>query len=115
MNFIDLFSGIGGFRIALENAGGECVFSSEIDKYARETYRMNFNETPNGDITEILSKDIPDHNVLAAGFPCQPFSLAGKRLGFEDARGTLFFEILRILKSKRPESFILENVAGIVN
>lgn len=115
MNFIDLFSGIGGFRIALENAGGKCVFSSEIDKYARETYSMNFNEIPHGDITEILSKDIPDHNVLAAGFPCQPFSLAGKRLGFEDTRGTLFFEILKILKSKRPESFILENVAGIVN
>ncbi|MCE5091300.1 DNA (cytosine-5-)-methyltransferase [Staphylococcus devriesei] len=115
MNFIDLFSGIGGFRIALEDAGGKCVFSSEIDKYARETYRMNFNEIPCGDITEILSKDIPDHNVLAAGFPCQPFSLAGKRLGFEDARGTLFFEILKILKAKRPESFILENVAGIVN
>lgn len=115
MKFIDLFSGIGGFRIALENVGGTCVFSSEIDKYARETYKMNFNEYPHGDITKIPSQNIPDHEVLCGGFPCQPFSLAGKRLGFEDERGNLFFEIERIIKEKRPKAFILENVSGIVS
>lgn len=115
MKFIDLFSGIGGFRIALENVGGTCVFSSEIDKYARETYEMNFNEYPHGDITKIPSQNIPDHEVLCGGFPCQPFSLAGKRLGFEDERGNLFFEIERIIKEKRPKAFILENVSGIVS
>lgn len=114
-NFIDLFSGIGGFRLALEKNGGECVFSSDIDKYARETYKENFGEEPFGDITKIKSEQIPKHDILCAGFPCQPFSLAGKRLGFEDARGTLFFEVARIIKDKRPKMFILENVAGITN
>ena len=113
LTFIDLFAGLGGFRIALENNNCKCVFSSEIDKYARETYKDNFNEEPSGDITKILSKDIPDHDILCAGFPCQPFSIAGKRLGFEDARGTLFFEVARIIKDKKPKAFILENVAGI--
>ncbi|AOR25053.2 DNA (cytosine-5-)-methyltransferase (plasmid) [Clostridium taeniosporum] len=115
MKFIDLFAGLGGFRIALENNGGKCVFSSEIDKYARETYKNNFGEEPSGDIIQIKSEEIPNHDILCAGFPCQPFSIAGKRLGFEDARGTLFFEVARILKDKRPKAFILENVAGIVS
>lgn len=115
LKFIDLFSGIGGFRIALENLGCKCVFSSEIDIYARETYKDNFGEYPAGDIFKIDAVDIPDHDILCAGFPCQPFSLAGKRLGFEDVRGTLFFEVARIIKSRRPKVFLLENVAGIVS
>lgn len=113
--FIDLFAGIGGIRIAFERLGGECVFSSEIDKYCAETYEANFNEVPEGDITKIDSKDIPDHNILTAGFPCQAFSIAGGRGGFEDTRGTLFFDIARILKEKRPEAFFLENVKGLMN
>ncbi|SCY26772.1 DNA (cytosine-5-)-methyltransferase [Alkaliphilus peptidifermentans] len=113
--FIDLFAGLGGFRIALESNGGKCVFSSEIDKYARETYKTNFGEEPSGDIIKINTEEIPDHDILCAGFPCQPFSIAGKRLGFEDARGTLFFEVARILRDKRPRAFILENVSGIVS
>lgn len=113
--FIDLFCGMGGFRLAFEKQGGKCVFSSDIDKYAQETYAMNFGEIPAGDITKIDAKDIPDHDVLCAGFPCQPFSLAGRRLGFEDTRGTLFFEVARILKEKRPKAFILENVRGLAN
>ena len=104
-NFIDLFCGMGGFRIAFEKQGGKCVFSSDIDKYAQETYFMNFGEVPAGDITKIDAKDIPDHDVLCAGFPCQPFSLAGKRLGFEDTRGTLFFDVARILKEKNLKHF----------
>lgn len=115
MTFIDLFSGMGGFRIAFESAGNKCIFSSEIDKYARETYKNNFQDYPEGDITKILSKDIPDFDILCAGFPCQPFSIAGKRLGFEDSRGTLFFEVARILKEKQPVAFLLENVRGITN
>ena len=113
--FVDLFSGIGGFRIALEDNGGECVFSSEIDKYAKQTYYNNFGDFPSGDITKIAADDIPDHDVLCAGFPCQPFSLAGKREGFKDTRGTLFFEIERIVNEKRPKVLFLENVAGIVS
>ncbi|MBU0278743.1 MULTISPECIES: DNA cytosine methyltransferase [unclassified Gemella] len=115
IKFIDLFAGIGGFRLALEKNGGTCVFSSEIDKFASETYFNNFGEFPSGDIFKIKDDEIPNHNILCAGFPCQPFSLAGKRLGFNDVRGTLFFEVARILKSKKPEAFILENVAGIVS
>lgn len=113
IKFIDLFCGLGGFRVAFESYGCECVFSSDIDKYARETYKDNFNEYPTGDITKINEKDIPDHDILCAGFPCQPFSIGGKRLGFEDTRGTLFFDVLRILKEKRPKAFFLENVAGL--
>jgi len=115
IKFIDLFCGLGGFRVALEHWGCECVFSSDIDKYTRETYKMNFGEYPAGDITQINEKDIPDHDILCAGFPCQPFSIGGKRLGFEDTRGTLFFDVLRILKEKRPRAFFLENVAGLCN
>ncbi len=113
--FIDLFAGIGGFRIALQSLGGNCVFSSEIDKYARQSYEVNFGDDPNGDIREIDEKDVPDHDILCAGFPCQTFSIAGKRLGFEDTRGTLFFEIARIIREKRPRAFFLENVKGLLN
>ncbi len=115
MRFIDLFSGMGGFRLALENENLECVFSADNDKYACETYKLNFNEYPLIDITNIETKDIPDHEILCAGFPCQPFSIGGYRKGFEDIRGTLFFEIVKILKDKSPEIFILENVQGLIN
>jgi DNA (cytosine-5)-methyltransferase 1 len=113
--FIDLFSGIGGFRLALGMLDGKCVFSSDIDKWANETYFANFLEMPSGDISKIPSSEIPDHDILTAGFPCQPFSIAGKRKGFEDTRGTLFFDVARILKDKKPKAFILENVRGIVS
>lgn len=112
--FIDLFAGIGGFRIAGEKNGMNCVFSSEIDKSAREVYKTNFGHLPSGDITKIDAKDIPDFDVLFAGFPCQPFSYAGQKKGFADeTRGTLFFDIVRILKEKQPEMFLLENVKGL--
>lgn len=107
---IDLFAGIGGIRQAFQNEGGRTVFSSEWDKFAQKTYRINFGETPFGDITKINEKDIPDHDILLAGFPCQPFSQAGLKKGFSDTRGTLFFDIARILKEKRPKAFLLENV-----
>ena len=113
--FIDLFSGLGGFRIAFENNNCKCVFSSDIDKDVREIYNLNFGEYPSGDITKIKSNEIPDFDILCAGFPCQPFSIAGLRRGFEDARGTLFFEVARILKDKKPKAFLLENVKGLVN
>ena len=114
LKFIDLFAGIGGFRIAGEENGMQCVFSSEIDKSAREVYKTNFGEVPAGDITLIDAKDIPDFDVLFAGFPCQPFSYAGKQKGFADeTRGTLFFDIIRILKEKKPKMFLLENVKGL--
>lgn len=120
--FIDLFAGLGGTRIGLELALKElgfspkCVFTSEIKPYAVEAYKKNFNESNiNGDITKIDSKDIPDFDILLAGFPCQPFSSAGSRKGFGDTRGTLFFEIERILKDKSPSGFLLENVEGLVN
>ena len=109
-NFIDLFAGIGGIRIPFEKLGGTCVFSSEWDKHAQRTYAHNFGETPAGDITKINAADIPDHDILLAGFPCQPFSIIGDKRGFEDTRGTLFFDIVRILKQKRPGTFLLENV-----
>lgn len=113
--FIDLFSGLGGFRIAMESLGGKCVLSSEIDKHAVETYFSNFNEMPIGDITKVNVAEIPDHDVLCAGFPCQPFSIGGLRKGFEDTRGTLFFDVARIIKEKKPKVVFLENVAGIVS
>jgi DNA (cytosine-5)-methyltransferase 1 len=113
--FIDLFAGIGGFRIACESLGGKCVFSSEIDKYAQKTYEANFGDVPYGDITKIHEKDVPDHDVLQAGFPCQAFSIAGRKGGFNDTRGTLFFDVARIIKEKRPKAFFLENVKGIVS
>lgn len=111
--FIDLFAGIGGFRIAFENLGGKCVFSSEWDKYAQITYKENFGELPKGDITKIKSNEIPQHDILCAGFPCQAFSIAGKKGGFDDTRGTLFFEVARIIKDKQPKAFFLENVKGL--
>lgn len=115
LTMIDLFSGIGGFRLAFESVGCKCVFSSDIDKWANETYYQNFNEYPKGDITKIEAKDIPSHDILCAGFPCQPFSIGGYRKGFADTRGTLFFEIERILKEKQPKAFLLENVKGLIN
>ena len=107
---IDLFAGIGGFRIALESFGLECVFSSEWDKYASITYKENFGEKPKGDITKIKASEIPSHNILCAGFPCQPFSISGKQRGLKDTRGTLFFDIARIAKYHKPEVLFLENV-----
>lgn len=115
LKFIDLFCGLGGFRIAFEASGGECVFSSDIDRAVRDVYRDNFGEEPAGDITKIDAREIPDFDVVCAGFPCQPFSLAGKRKGFDDTRGTLFFDVLRIIKAKNPKAFFLENVAGLTN
>ena len=112
--FIDLFAGIGGMRIALESLGGKCVFSSEWDKFACRTYLANFGETPRGDVTKIPASEIPDFDILAAGFPCQPFSIAGKKRGFNhETQGTLFFEVERILKEKRPKAFLLENVKNL--
>jgi len=114
--FIDLFAGIGGFRIAMQNLGGDCVFSSEINNYAKKTYDANFGEVPFGDITKIDENDVPEHDVLCAGFPCQAFSIAGKRKGFKDeTRGTLFFDIARIIEAKKPKAFFLENVKGLKN
>lgn len=122
--FIDLFAGIGGFRIAMQSVGGKCVFSSEWDKFAKQTYEANFCEMPYGDIREIDKNAIPDHDVLCAGFPCQPFSLAGvskkislgRKHGFEDkTQGTLFFEIKEILRIKRPKAFMLENVKNLLS
>ena len=114
--FIDLFAGIGGFRMAMQNLGGRCVFSSEWDEQAQKTYLANYGEVPFGDITKESTKAfIPDNfDVLCAGFPCQAFSLAGKRLGFEETRGTLFFDVAEILRRKRPKAFFLENVKGLL-
>lgn len=120
--FIDLFAGIGGMRIAYSRQGGQCVFSSEWDKYAQKTYFDNFDEMPQGDITQVKSEDIPDHDILVAGFPCQPFSIAGvskknsmgRATGFQDkTQGTLFFDVCRIIEAKRPKAFMLENVKNL--
>ncbi|MGB4594454.1 MAG: DNA (cytosine-5-)-methyltransferase [Anaerolineaceae bacterium] len=122
--FIDLFAGIGGMRIAFEEAGGQCVFSSEWDKFSQKTYYENFGVIPHGDITKINEFEIPDHDILVAGFPCQPFSIAGvskknslgRLTGFLDkTQGTLFFDIVRILNAKRPKAFLLENVKNLMN
>lgn len=125
LTFIDLFAGIGGIRLAFENAGAgsvKCVFSSEWDNKAQETYEANFGEKPEGDITQIKAEDIPDHDILLAGFPCQPFSIAGvskhKSLGNEHGfkhatQGTLFFDVARIIDKKRPRAFLLENVKNL--
>lgn len=121
---VDLFAGIGGTRLAFQNLGGKCVFSSEWDGFAKKTYEANFGEIPFGDITEIEADEIPDHDILLAGFPCQPFSIAGvskknslgRKHGFlDETQGTLFFDIARILKSKRPKTFLLENVKNLVS
>src|SRR5690625_2726931 len=114
-NYVSLFSGIGGFEQALNRLGGTCVFASEIDKFAAQAYETLYGEAPAGDITKIEAKDIPDHDLLVGGFPCQSFSVAGKREGFEDTRGTLFFDIARIAAEKKPKALLLENVKGLVN
>ena len=120
--FIDLFAGIGGMRLAFESAGGHCVYSNEWNKYCQQTYFANFGEQPDGDITKVNENSIPDHDILVAGFPCQPFSIAGvskknslgRATGFADkTQGTLFFDICRILKAKRPKAFMLENVKNL--
>lgn len=124
--FIDLFAGIGGLRMAFEGIGGECVFTSEWDSYAQRTYMANFRDDHglNGDITKLEAKDIPDHDVLLAGFPCQPFSIAGvskknslgRKHGFADeTQGTLFFDVARIIEEKKPEAFLLENVKNLLS
>ncbi len=122
--FIDLFAGIGGIRLAYQNNGGKCVFSSEWDSFAKKTYEANFGEVPFGDITKIPESEIPDHDILLGGFPCQPFSIAGvskkkslgRQHGFLDkTQGTLFFDIARIIKHKRPKIFMLENVKNLVS
>ena len=116
VKFIDLFCGIGGFRFALESTSSvrgiasECVFSSDIDQECQKAYFENFGECPFGDITKIEAQKVPDHDILLAGFPCQPFSIIGQMKGFEDTRGTLFFDIARIIDAKRPKAFVLENV-----
>ena len=124
LTFIDLFAGIGGMRLAFEKAGGTCVFSSEWNKFAKQTYEANFGEEPHGDITAIESSSIPDHNVLIAGFPCQPFSISGVSKkgslglphGFKDkTQGTLFFDVKRIIKDKQPDAFLLENVKNLAH
>ncbi|MGR5321157.1 DNA (cytosine-5-)-methyltransferase [Vibrio sp. DNB22_19_1] len=108
--FIDLFAGIGGIRYPFQKQGGHCVFTSEWDKFAQKTYLANYGEMPNGDITQIKASEIPDHDILLGGFPCQAFSQAGLKQGFSDTRGTMFFEIQRILAEKKPKAFLLENV-----
>ncbi|MFM7630369.1 MAG: DNA cytosine methyltransferase [Alphaproteobacteria bacterium] len=108
--FIDLFAGIGGIRLPFDELGGRCVFSSEIDKFAKQTYYTNFREVPHGDITNIHPSDIPPFDLLLAGFPCQPFSQAGLQRGFDDARGTLFFSIAKIIQHHHPSVVLLENV-----
>ena len=122
--FIDLFAGIGGIRMAYQNLGGKCVFSSEWDKFAKKTYEANYGEVPFGDITQIDEKSIPDHDILLGGFPCQPFSIAGvskknslgRSHGFLDkTQGTLFFDIARIIEHKKPKAFMLENVKNLVS
>ncbi|MEZ9590267.1 DNA cytosine methyltransferase [Vibrio breoganii] len=113
--FIDLFAGIGGVRLGFQKVGGACVFSSEFDKHAQQTYKNNHGEIPFGDITYIEPTHIPDHEVLLAGFPCQPFSHAGLKLGIEDTRGTLFHNIARIIEEKQPKFALLENVKGLVS
>ncbi len=122
--FIDLFAGIGGIRLAYQNVGGKCVFTSEWNNFAKKTYEANFGEVPFGDITQIDEASIPDHDVLLAGFPCQPFSIAGvskknalgRKHGFlDETQGTLFFDIARIIKHKRPKAFMLENVKNLVS
>lgn len=112
--FIDLFSGIGGFRLGLEKAGFRCIFSSEIDKHCRIAYKKNFGKTPEGDITKFPLTDIPDHEILTAGFPCQSFSICGKRKGFADKRGDLFFRICEIIEFKKPKAIFLENVKYLI-
>lgn len=113
--FIDLFAGLGGFRIALESLGAKCVYSSEWDEAVREVYIENFGDVPDGDITKVDEHTIPDHDILCAGFPCQAFSISGKQRGFEDSRGTLFFDVARIVKAKKPKVVFMENVKNFAS
>lgn len=113
--FIDLFAGIGGIRIAFERVGGRCVFTSEWDESCQIMYKTNFGDNPHGDITRVVAKEVPDHDILTGGFPCQSFSIIGNKLGFADTRGTLFFDVERILKEKQPKAFLLENVKQLVS
>ncbi|MGI8787208.1 MAG: DNA cytosine methyltransferase [Pyrinomonadaceae bacterium] len=117
LKFIDLFCGLGGFRIAVEKnqRNSECVFSCDFDSDSQKSYGANFSEKPFGDITKIHESEIPEHDILLAGFPCQAFSICGDGKGFEDTRGTLFFDIARILKAKRPQAFVLENVKQLIS
>ena len=115
-HFIDLFAGVGGIRLPFSELGGECIFTSEIDPKAAQTYFMNFNEMPSGDLRTFEVEEIPPHDLILAGFPCQPFSHAGLKQGFDDAtRGTLFFDITRIVEHHRPIALVLENVKGLVS
>lgn len=114
VTFIDLFCGIGGIRLGMEAQGFECVFASDINTECQHTYEANFGDKPFGDITAIPSKVIPRHDILCAGFPCQPFSISGKMQGFEDTRGTLFFDVYRIVRDKKPKVVLLENVKNLV-
>lgn len=113
--FIDLFAGIGGFRLPLQHQGGKCVFSSEFNVHAQRVYEANYGEFPFGDITRIPCEEIPQHDVLCAGFPCQPFSISGKMRGFEDTRGTLIYNVFKIIEAKRPKVVFLENVKHLVH
>lgn len=120
IKFIDLFCGIGGFHVAMDEACqeneliSECVFSSDIDTFCQDSYEVNFGQRPIGDITKVDEKEVPDHDILFAGFPCQPFSIIGQMQGFNDIRGTLFFDIARIIKHKQPKAFVLENVKQLI-
>lgn len=115
IRFIDLFAGIGGIRIPFDELGYKCVFSSEWDKAAQTSYEAKFGEKPKGDITKIAADDIPPHDILLAGFPCQAFSIMGKKRGFDDTRGTMFFEVARILRHHRPQAILLENVKNLAS
>lgn len=115
IRFIDLFAGIGGFRMSFDRCGCQCVFSSEFNEACQKVYEDNYGEKPFGDITKIDEKDIPDFDILCAGFPCQPFSICGKKMGFNDTRGTLFFDVCRIIKEKQPKVVVLENVKHLIN
>lgn len=113
--FIDLFAGLGGFRIALESLGAECVYSNEWDESVKAVYAENFGDVPEGDITQVNENTIPDHDILCAGFPCQAFSISGKQRGFEDIRGTLFFDVARIVRAKKPKVVFMENVKNFAS
>jgi DNA (cytosine-5)-methyltransferase 1 len=113
--FIDLFAGIGGFRKGFEDAGFKCVFTSEMNAQCQQVYETNFGDEPFGDITKIKPSDIPDFDILLGGFPCQPFSISGKKMGFEDTRGTLFFDICQIIDTKKPSLVVLENVKHLIH
>ena len=115
MTFIDLFAGLGGFRIALESLGAKCVYSNEWDEPVNQVYADNFGDIPEGDITLVDEQTIPNHDILCAGFPCQAFSISGKQRGFEDSRGTLFFDVARIVKAKKPKIVFMENVKNFAS